>query len=284
MADLTDPPATLAEPSVSYKATRNPHPLDKYFKGYPKMAARMGLIPQTAMFRRFGTLNARNLLYFQNELAEIEENLQEQALEDAKSDVGKKKLYSQYFYWLNDATEERDGDVKQRVLVMRLRETLKEYSNYLNPHCLIRCCWSNDTDYALIQQHKILKMSAPDAYDVKNMQHLMCSDLMDANKVLLGNDANTYGDPWEKDSESRALVFLREREGPDAFSRLASSISVPVVQKFDLPSWKKLDLPYGGMTVRDATALNLTFWITSIIASVILCYPSSCWPSLKGSM
>jgi hypothetical protein len=37
--------------------------LDEFVVGYPRMAARMGLIPETAMFRRFRTLNCRNMLY-----------------------------------------------------------------------------------------------------------------------------------------------------------------------------------------------------------------------------
>jgi len=46
-------------------------------------------------------------------------------------------------------------------------------------------------------------------------------------------------------------------------------MSVPFVKRFGLPSWKNIDPAYGAITVRDATVLNLTFWITSIIASAL---------------
>lgn len=36
--------------------------------GYPSLAVRMGVFPETAIFKRFGDLSARNLLYLQAEL------------------------------------------------------------------------------------------------------------------------------------------------------------------------------------------------------------------------
>ena len=84
------------------------------------------------MLRRFGVPNARNLLYFQSGLAQIEEDLKELDWEDNASTVGKKNIYASDFYCLKHATTERVGDVAQRDLVMRLRERLKEYSTCLH--------------------------------------------------------------------------------------------------------------------------------------------------------
>jgi hypothetical protein len=40
--------------------------------GYPKLARHMGASPEIAIFRRFGALNAQNLLYLQAELVHLE--------------------------------------------------------------------------------------------------------------------------------------------------------------------------------------------------------------------
>jgi hypothetical protein len=51
----------------------------------------MGLIPKTAKFRSFGRLNARNLLFLQNDLARIEKDLLKFEWEDSGSIEGGKK-------------------------------------------------------------------------------------------------------------------------------------------------------------------------------------------------
>ena len=93
----------------------------------------MEIMPEIAMFRRFGALNARSLLYYQNELAHLEDQLKELEAEDANSPDGKKATYSMNAFWLNTADFEvdgklRDGDMRQRELVLQIRRVLKEYS------------------------------------------------------------------------------------------------------------------------------------------------------------
>lgn len=53
-------PSTVAEPSK---------PIDAFshlVKGYPMLAGRIGVLPEMCMFRRFGALNARILLYLRD--------------------------------------------------------------------------------------------------------------------------------------------------------------------------------------------------------------------------
>jgi hypothetical protein len=106
-------PTPMDKQADAPKENEHGHPLDEFVMGYPRMAARMGLIPETAMFRRFGALNCRNILYLQNELCQLECDLQKLEWADSASTTGMK----------------RDGDAKQRDLVMRLRTTLREYSS-----------------------------------------------------------------------------------------------------------------------------------------------------------
>ncbi len=96
---------------------------DESLGGYPKVAAFMGLKPGFNIFRRFGALNARNLLYMQAELNELELELQEIAIEDATCEDPKRLLYATRW---RDLNEGRD-DVQWKM-VLRIRERLKEYS------------------------------------------------------------------------------------------------------------------------------------------------------------
>lgn len=86
-------------------------------------------IPETAIFRRFGTLNAQNLLYLQAELVSMEERLRKLQRVDATSSVGKKSKYARNWFYLSQSR--KDGDEKQWRLVRRIRQTLKEYSEPL---------------------------------------------------------------------------------------------------------------------------------------------------------
>lgn len=110
----------------------NPHA--ELVKGYPKFSGRMGLMPTAAMFRRFGSLNARNLLYYQAELIGLEQRLIHIEQQDSTNSTGRKAEYAVDYWYLmtsNRATSEgelRDGDTQQLDLVLHMRELLKEYS------------------------------------------------------------------------------------------------------------------------------------------------------------
>jgi hypothetical protein len=96
----------------------------------------MGITPEMAIFRGFGALNARNLLYYQNELVYLENELKAQEAEDAKSADRKKARYGLDAFWLNDMGfwldgKRRDGDMRQRELMLRIRCVLKEHSMLL---------------------------------------------------------------------------------------------------------------------------------------------------------
>jgi hypothetical protein len=100
--------------------------LDHLVLGYPRLAGHMGIYPERAVFRRFGALNYRNLLYLQSELAYIERKLIKQ--EQIDSEVPEKKRYALDWYWLSLS---QDGDTRQLDLVNKMRMTLKEYSKSL---------------------------------------------------------------------------------------------------------------------------------------------------------
>jgi hypothetical protein len=98
-------------------------------EGYPRLSEEMGLLPQLAIFRRFGALAARNLLYMQAELSMLEEKLCKIEKDDRESVEGKKSSYRHdwdYLSYLDSAVAS-----EQWQLVLRIRSILKEYRTHL---------------------------------------------------------------------------------------------------------------------------------------------------------
>ena len=96
--------------------------------GYPSVAALVSKSDDLVIFRRFRYLNARNLLYLQAELIDLEDKLKavDENLED-------KELRSwKHFSMKEDALK----------LTLRIRETLKEYSKKMLLHGNLRGCSS----------------------------------------------------------------------------------------------------------------------------------------------
>lgn len=98
--------------------------------GYPKLAAKFEVLPEASSYRRFGALNAQNLLYYQAELTYLEEKLQRQQKKDNNDRTGPGASYAKNWYWLKHSEE--DGNGVQLELVMQIRILLKEYSK---SHC-----------------------------------------------------------------------------------------------------------------------------------------------------
>lgn len=96
--------------------------------GYPRLSERMGLKPETLIFRKFLALNARMLLYMQAELVELEDELQSQEKKDHNNPEGNRARYATDSSYLR--LSHKDGDTTQLELVKKIKEKLKDYSMY----------------------------------------------------------------------------------------------------------------------------------------------------------
>ncbi|KAF2630508.1 hypothetical protein BU25DRAFT_309225, partial [Macroventuria anomochaeta] len=226
--------------------------------GYPKLAGHMGSSPEIAMFRRFGALNARNLLYMQNDLVVLENKLRVIEFEDSKSPDGKKERYRRDAYWLSTADIQingalRDGDTRQRDLILQMRSLLNEYN------------------HALIQQATILReMKKPDPYDIYDIQNLIASD--DMKQPFIGFDRGTWGGAVNAETRkaySRELLVLRPRKDMDTLSRIVGTRAIKWMMACGGNRWKKPDVRFGMIAVHDSTVFRLTFWFTSGVASIL---------------
>ncbi|KAH4116562.1 hypothetical protein HBH47_166270 [Parastagonospora nodorum] len=250
-ADTSAAVSANEKPPLAVAPACPPHPLGAFVPGYPKIAARMSLLPETGMFRRFGALNARNLLYLQGDLARIEEDLVKLEWEDSQSAKGEKQYYSHSSKLLGNASVLRDGDVKQRELVEKMRDTLHLYN------------------HAIIQQRAILQMEMPDSVDVRNMQCFYDSAMMNHGNTLIGADRDIWGTVLEENSHSQELIVLKPREGTDTFSRKLSELAIPLFESLAPARFKKPNPRVGTLTVREDRVFRITLWTTCIVASMM---------------
>lgn len=83
--------------------------------------------PDVAIFRRFGALNAQNLLFLQAEIQHLERELAIMRRDDDLSRDEKGMHVQRNWFELSQDTE--DGDAHpQWIVIQDIREKLKEYS------------------------------------------------------------------------------------------------------------------------------------------------------------
>jgi hypothetical protein len=116
---------TLTVPMTSTIPNQTP---PKRLKGYPTLAGEIEMRPEMAMFRRFGALNAENILYLQAELISLEGELRKQQSDDNASGHENKVKYA--VNWLHLRHSRRNGDTKQLDLILKIRESLSQYSTH----------------------------------------------------------------------------------------------------------------------------------------------------------
>ena len=105
--------------------TRSARAWTNYPGGYPMLAERIALKPQTGIYRRFDALNARHLLYLQAELCILERRLRIVEREDQRKDKGRLGYAIDYERMLETP---KDEDKTQLGLIMEMHEKLNQYS------------------------------------------------------------------------------------------------------------------------------------------------------------
>lgn len=230
--------------------------------GYPKIAVQMGLMPEVAIFRRFGFLNAQNILYMQAELVSLEERLRKIQVKDDQSPEPKSRYAKNW--WLLSESVNHDDD-EQWSLVQEIRGKLKDYSKlllrYHTPYISVLFTSSGFTplvfpifyfalcilfaflfrfqpymptsayqsltripDKALVQQIKIVATEHPSMHDLRYIQNYLESSEMD--EFLTGKDANVWGSVDAPDDRAPDLLSLLPRHNEDFFSRWMTGSAV----------------------------------------------------------
>ena len=104
---------------------------------YNKLAALVGTHQELAIFRKFGALNAKNLLYMQSELIHLQSELDGIELENKHSGDSEKSAFLTSLFDLQDS----DGTSKdlQWRKVMEIRGKLKSYSRFVRSFAPTEC-------------------------------------------------------------------------------------------------------------------------------------------------
>jgi len=87
----------------------------------------MGKLPEFAMYKRFGALNALNLLYLQTELADLERQLHLSS-ESAAYSCDPLKSQSDFDWNFLIRTDGSGAHTEQYKLILRIRDMLHQYS------------------------------------------------------------------------------------------------------------------------------------------------------------
>ncbi|KAK7729616.1 hypothetical protein SLS57_002104 [Botryosphaeria dothidea] len=220
--------------------------------GYPKLAELMNLIPETSIFRRFGTLNSLNLLYLQAELTDIERKLRVAQVTDFNKGEGFKHLYGKNWYFLGASAQ--DGDEAQLELVELAREKLDRYNA------------------ALIQQEKVLSFSPPGVYDMDFIQRFLASDEMGEPYPLTGRDCLTWGMHTHanpKIQPANDLVALKPRRNADGFSNWVTGTGINKFFALGCARFRKPSDRHGRVGFEDSAIHRVTYSITSVLASLL---------------
>lgn len=96
-------------------------------QGYSSLAELLGNHDGLAIYRRFATLNAQNLLYLQSELIILEDDLRRLAFADDSSESGQRRKFKSEIRALK-ANPPNEAEGRQWRMVLEIREKLKEYS------------------------------------------------------------------------------------------------------------------------------------------------------------
>ena len=104
-----------------------------YVKGYPSLAAFIAsdCDKSTAIYRRFDRLSARNLLYLQSELLELEARQDALDAEDSRGLIEDKESSRNWQSLQRKAAEPGNTRQKERVEVLKeIRKLMKEYRTF----------------------------------------------------------------------------------------------------------------------------------------------------------
>lgn len=241
-------------------------------QGYPKLARFIGERPGYAIFRRFSDLNARNLLYMQAELLDLEEDLWESEVDDAR-DQDLKALQFSMRRIRSGKFEEGDSKIRQRWELYRdMRSLLKEYNEML------------------IQHHKLYSLPRPTHAEVRGLREFVCDSEIHGH----GNEQEWLHHPentiWSLNVDEKAayeteaqraraherakatqtdLVSLSGHVAPDSFTNL---IRNKVVKRFHALFGRRFvqeDAEFGGHMYNGEILENLAFYISILFASLL---------------
>jgi hypothetical protein len=235
-------------------------------EGYPKLACHVGTYPECAIYRRFGSLNSQNLLYFQAELTHLERKLRRLEAADLASAEGNRANYSKDWYWLNNSVLEENSE--QLETARAIRGMLKDYSQFWTP-CTIARLMVCVIDDAVIQQSIISRLANPTRPDLRSLQNWLERPNM-GNLALIGKDRGIWGASDEPISPNMDLLAINSAGENDPFSLWFTQ---KFIRWFHYIFWHRMKKPddaeSGIISYEDKIVQKCTSHVTTIISSLL---------------
>ncbi|KAF2659984.1 hypothetical protein K491DRAFT_124748 [Lophiostoma macrostomum CBS 122681] len=237
--------------------------------GYSTLATLMGAYPEVGIFRRFGALNTRNLLYLQAEVTSLEKQLIDLEKADLESGHPDRSIYSCDWRTLAEPIEVVGRDETQWKLFLRLREKLYEYNT------------------ALLEQVQMSKLNLPNLRDLDFLVRYMKTPSM-GNVYLLGPDSDIWENPDLPD-----LISLNPKQSDNWVSRAVTVVVAGWLHRFVGRIFKKpkdqkhmphtVSYSYVGLE-RISRLLMTTVASTLPVVSIIVLYSVSNMSKRLGLM
>jgi hypothetical protein len=124
------------------------------------------------------------------------------------------------------------------------------------------------TDTALIQQHTIHSYHKPSKWDMEYLQDYLQTDAM-GPLALTGSDAEVWGSMEYRKSYKPDLIAVSPRAKKDPFSKWAAENTLVNLFRCGCARYMKPSRVHGVVGYEDSTIYRITYWITSILASLI---------------
>ena len=172
---------------------------------YPKLSTFMASWPDVAIFRRFGALNAQNLLFLQAEICHLERELEVIRNRDILNNDEKGNLAQRNWFELSNKTD--DGEPCEQWLVIQdIRDKLKEYN---------KC---------LLEYKDLCALQNPSKHDFQTLREWLrrpeCGDnfLEGVERDFIPHE-NEHMDTIDQERVSDLITVSREAVERDFFSR-----------------------------------------------------------------
>lgn len=224
--------------------------------GWPRLAELMAMKPGLESFSRFRELNVKNLLYYQVQLAALEEDLEEAE----KKDYGEQQGEEKYAKYAVDMIESGDDDPgtgaggrqdRQVDIVMKIRRILKEYSKETRVPEATKL--SNQPDECLLLYNQVSSLPEPESLNLGTLREWLERPEY-GNLLVRGAGSNAWGNltkehedagsqtNWQRflflfynpiwprvprPQETLDLVAVVPRREPDSFTRWIAHQWIP---------------------------------------------------------
>jgi len=215
---------------------------------YTKLSRFMGFWPEMSIFRRYGSLNAQNILLLQAEIAHLELELDVIREDEAQIGGGVEKASGPQC-WHVFTREVASGEASEQYknIMKLMREKLNEYSkhpplgtvgHHAAAHVSDGLALSNPLlDTAVLQYSELCKLRSPTKHDLRSLRHWLSSK-EGGDCFLQGVEAHAW-DGERLDAEKDLVATADMHRQRDIFSAwLADNVMTWLQAHFEY--WTKV--------------------------------------------